>query len=569
MDVKMNDVLHLLSPRWKKFKNRGRNPERVRIRLPFIASLVGVLWVVIYAVCVRSLRYLASEEVFGSIAAIKLLSIILITFAFVLIVSNIVTTFSTFFLSEDLEIVMTGPVRPAALYASRFLETSADSSWMVLVFGLPVFAAYGTVFSSGPSFYFLSFVCLLCLLVMTTALGILVVQALVKIFPVRRLRDLFLFVGILIFVGVYLLFRMARPEDFLNPEGFASMMDYLSVMSEPSSPLLPTTWILEILRPYISGYGWGELKFNLALLVTGTILIYRLAGHYHVHAHFEGYSRAMESRGARLSRSRTVDWTARLLERHLDRPIARVVVKEFLLMARDWGRLSQLLLLIALIIVYLYNFAALPSLNTPAATMFLKNTVAFLNIALAGFVIASLGVRFLFPAISSEGRAFWILKGAPVDLRRILMVKFWFYLVPMCILALILAVVTNYLLGVDAFMFAVSTVTVLLLAVGVTSLSIGMGVFHADFKDPDPSRAFTGFGALMTMIYAGLAVAAVILLELYPLYRVVTAEFYSRPLTALDYAVMICCFSAAFAVAAFLIFVPLTRGMALIRELEI
>ncbi|MFH0825178.1 MAG: hypothetical protein V2B18_20700 [Pseudomonadota bacterium] len=565
----MNDVLHLLSPRWKKFKNRGKTPQRIRIRLPFLASLVGVLWVVIYAVCVRSLGYLASEEVFGSIAAIKLLSIVLITFAFVLIVSNIVTTFSTFFLSEDLEIVMTGPVRPAALYASRFLETSADSSWMVLVFGLPVFAAYGTVFSSGPSFYFLSFVCLLCLLVMTTALGILVVQALVKIFPVRRLRDLFLFVGILIFVGVYLLFRMARPEDFLNPEGFASMMDYLSVMSEPSSPLLPTTWILEILRPYISGYGWGELKFNLAFLVTGTILIYRLAGHYHVHAHFEGYSRTMESRGARLSRSRTVDWTARLLERHLDRPIARVVVKEFLLMARDWGRLSQLLLLIALIIVYLYNFAALPSLNTPAATMFLKNTVAFINIALAGFVIASLGVRFLFPAISSEGRAFWILKGAPIDLRRILMVKFWFYLVPMCILALILAVVTNYLLGVDAFMFAVSTVTVLLLAVGVTSLSIGMGVFHADFKDPDPSRAFTGFGALMTMIYAGLAVAAVILLELYPLYRVVTAEFYSRPLSALDYAVMICCFSGAFAVVGFLIFVPLTRGLALIRELEI
>ena len=426
----IKNVLHLLSPRWKKFGNRLKGGKSEKLRFGFISALITLLWAVIFGVFVYALRYFTAEEMFGTIAATKLLSMILMTFAFVAIISNMITTFSTFFLSEDLELIMTSPVPSSAMYTARFIETLAEASWMVLVFGFPVFLAYGVVFSAGWSFYVVSFLGFLCLLVMVTSLAILVVETLVKSFPVRRLRDLFVFVALLIFVGIYLLFRMVRPEDFLNPEGFASMMDYLSVMSESSSPLLPTTWIWETMRPYITGYGFEEFPLFLGLLVASALMAFRLAGHNHQMNHFYGYSRAFEARGARLSRSRFIELLTRVLNRFLDRATARLVIKETLLMARDWGRLSQLLLLLALILVYLYNFTRLPSLDSAEITRMLKNAVAFLNIGLAGFVLSSLGVRFLFPAISSEGRAFWILKKSPVSLRRILWVKFCFYLVP-------------------------------------------------------------------------------------------------------------------------------------------
>jgi ABC-2 type transport system permease protein len=506
---------------------------------------------------------------FGTIAATRLLSMIVMTFAFVVIISNVITTFSTFFLAEDLEIVLSSPVPARSLYTARFLETMADSSWMVLVFGLPVFLAYGNVFEAPWSFYVLTVICLICLLMLTTALAIFLVQALVKIFPLRRLRDLFVFIGILVFIGVYLLFRMIRPEEFLNPEGFASMMDYMSVMSEPASPLLPTTWILETLRPYITGYGFNQIPFYLGLLVTGSYGAYRLAGHYHEYSHGDGYSRAFESRGARLSRSKFLALYTKALHACLDRTTARLVVKETLLMARDWGRLSQVLLLAALIVVYLYNFTALPSLDNPAATRFLKNTVAFLNIGLAGFVLASLGVRFLFPAISFEGRAFWVLKGSPVPLERILWVKFFFYLAPMLFLGLFLVIMTNRLLELEMVISAICTVTVTLLTIGITSLSIGMGVVHADLRNPDPSRAFTGFGALLTMIYAGLTVAGVILLEAYPVYKIVTAQWFERTLRGEDYLAISVCLAGAGALIAFLIVRPMQMGLRRIRELEI
>jgi ABC-2 type transport system permease protein len=565
----VSDVILLLSPRWTKLRNQLKDPGASRYRPAIIGGLVIALWAVIYVVFVKALTYFTSEEMFGAIAATKLLSMILVTFAFVAVISNVITTFSTFYLSEDLELIIVSPVTPRAVFTARFIETLIDSSWMVLLFGMPVFLAYGRVFSSPWKFYVLSFGGFLCLMTMVTGLAVLIVQNLVRSFPVRRLRDLFVFVGILIFIGMYLLFRMVRPEEFLNPEGFASVMDYLSIMSESSSPFLPTTWLQEILKPYVTGYGFDEIPLFAGLLVSGAAVAFRIAGHSHEAGHWQGFSKSVESRGARLSKSRIIALQGRILDRFLDRPTVALVMKETRLMVRDWGRLSQLLLLLALIVVYLYNFSVLPSLDNPAATMMLKNAIAFLNIGLAGFVLSSLGVRFLFPAISSEGRSFWILKGSPVDLTRILWVKYFFYLAPMTLLGLFLVIMTNRLLGLGLFVSLLSTVTVMFLTVGITSLSIGMGVLYADFKEVDPNRAFSGFGGLMTMIYGGLAVAAVVLLEAFPVYRVVTSEYLHHQLGARDYVLIAACFLAALAVALFLIIHPLRQGLKQIAELRI
>lgn len=565
----MKEVLLLLSPRWKKLRNRLRGARKERLRFGFVTGLITLLWAVMFVVFVYALRYFTAEEMFGTIAATKLMSMMLVTFAFVAIISNMITTFSTYFLSEDLELIMASPASRPGLFMARFIETLGEASWMVLVFGLPVFLAYGRVFSTAWTFYVLSVVGFTCLLVVITALAIVVVQTLVKSFPVRRLRDLFVFVALLIFVGVYLLFRMVRPEDFLNPEGFASMMDYLSIMSESSSPLLPTTWIMEILRPYITGYGYENILLFLGLLVTGAAMAFRLAGHNHQAVHFSGYSKAFEARGARLSRSRTIGMMEKILARFLDQATVRLVIKETLLMARDWGRLSQLLLLLALILVYLYNFTRLPSLESPEVTLVLKNAIAFLNIGLAGFVLSSLGVRFLFPAISAEGRAFWILKKSPIALRRILWVKFSFYLVPMLVLGLFLVVMTNRLLGIEGFISVLSTVTMAFLTVGITSLSVGMGVLHADLKISDANRAFSGFGGLLTMIYSALSVASVILLQAFPVYRIVTAGYLHHVLSWKEYSIIVLCMCLSLGVALALIVCPLRAGLEKINELEL
>ena len=63
-----------------------------------------------------------------------------------------------------------------------------------------------------------------------------------------------------------------------------------------------------------------------------------------------------------------------------------------------------------MIVVYLYNFAVLPLERSPMPRYLLEIVLNFLNLGLAGFVIASIAARFVFPGVSLEGNSFWLLK---------------------------------------------------------------------------------------------------------------------------------------------------------------
>ena len=84
---------------------------------------------------------------------------------------------------------------------------------------------------------------------------------------------------------------------------------------------------------------------------------------------------------------------------------------------RDVSQWSQLLLLLALVLVYLYNFRVLDLDRNPYMSGMIKNVYAFVNLAMAGLVMSTVCARFVFPAVSAEGAAFWIIRTAPISLR--------------------------------------------------------------------------------------------------------------------------------------------------------
>src|SRR5262249_48650334 len=81
-----------------------------------------------------------------------------------------------------------------------------------------------------------------------------------------------------------------------------------------------------------------------------------------------------------------------------------MIIKEAKLFSRDATQWSQLLLLAALVVVYMINIK-----NLAIQLPMVRWVVSFINLGLAGFVLAALSVRFLFPSVSMEGRAFWIV----------------------------------------------------------------------------------------------------------------------------------------------------------------
>src|SRR5262249_29525306 len=128
-----------------------------------------------------------------------------------------------------------------------------------------------------------------------------------------------------------------------------------------------------------------------------------------------------------------------------------LLVKDAKIFLRDVSQWSQLLLLFALVLLYLYNFRVLDLQRIPYMSVFVKNLYAFVNLGMAGLVMAMLTVRFVFPAVSAEGAAFWIIRTSPVPLREFLWSKFWTGLVPVALLTEALTIAANEFLGVDPF----------------------------------------------------------------------------------------------------------------------
>jgi ABC-2 type transport system permease protein len=195
---------------------------------------------------------------------------------------------------------------------------------------------------------------------------------------------------------------------------------------------------------------------------------------------------------------------------------------------RDTSQWSQLFLLVALIIVYLYSFKLLPLERAAMPSFFLQNLISFLNLVMVGFVTSAVAVRFVFPAVSLEGEAFWIIRSAPISLREFLWAKFWSSLLPLLILSEILIVVSNLLLSVTPFMMIIGIVTVFMITFGVTALGVGLGATFPRFKYENVAQIPTGFGGIVYMIVTMFFIGSVVLLEAWPVYRIFTAQIFGR-----------------------------------------
>ena len=159
-----------------------------------------------------------------------------------------------------------------------------------------------------------------------------------------------------------------------------------------------------------------------------------------------------------------------------------LLVKDVKVFLRDVTQWSQLLLLLALVMMYLYNFRVLDLDRIPYMAGVIKNFYAFLNLGLAGFVMATVAVRFVFPAVSAEGAAFWIIRTAPISMHDFLWSKFWTGLVPVLLLSLTLTIVANEFLGVEPFLKVVTAAAIVFMSLRSSGWRPGLGARYPRFS---------------------------------------------------------------------------------------
>ena len=508
-------LLHLLKPKWLTARARTLAAEQGRGARFLLLAIVGSLfWAFIFGVVYRLLTYFRGVAEIGPLLAGKLMGLMLVSFLGILLLSSIITALSSFFLAKDLDLLVSGPVDWLHLYSAKLLETIIASSWMVALMAVPMFTAFGVAYSGGWSFAPFAVAVMVPFFVIPSALGSAVTLVLVNIFPARRTRDILSVIAVMSAAGVVLLFRLVRPEKLARPEGFRSLVDFVAVLRTPTSPMLPSEWVQKSVMGLLTAQPDWLAVYMLwataaALVVIGAVL--------HRSLYLDGFSKAQESAQRYVRGNRLTRWLMYALI-PLGTLRRELVMKELRLFFRDATQWSQLILLAVLVIAYVFNVKFLP-LTGEGITLLLRTVIPFLNLVLAGFVLASIAARFIFPGVSLEGRTFWLLRSSPMAMRDLLWAKFWVGTAPLLLLALGIVGVTNYLLQVNPFMFLVSIFTITLLTFAVSGLAIGFGTYFPQFETENAAQIPTSFGGLLFMMTSIATIGGVVLLEGPPVYE--------------------------------------------------
>jgi ABC-2 type transport system permease protein len=354
----------------------------------------------------------------------------------------------------------------------------------------------------------------------------------------------------------------------VDPDTFPTLVQYLTAMRGPVTPLLPTYWATEVLSPLLRSSG-GEAGFYLLMLwstagagiVIGEWVCSRI--------YYTGWSRSQEGKRANISRSPLADALFNLLSRPFPGKMRAIVLKDIKLFFRDTSQWSQLFLLLALIIVYLYSFKLLPLERAAMPSFYLQNLISFLNLGMVGFVTSAVAVRFVFPAVSLEGAAFWIIRSAPLTISDFLWAKFWSSLLPLLALAELLIVLSNTLLKVTPFMMGLGIVTVGMMTFGITALGVGLGAVFPRFKHENVAQIPTGFGGIVYMLVTMLFIGSVIVLEAWPVYRIFASKTFGTSISLYGWIGIALSFTAALLINLLAIYLPLSLGLKRLSQREI
>jgi len=551
---------YLLLPHLWASRNRARRRERGDFARGVMFGGVGLI---VFAALVQGSYWLTGHlldyEELGDYLLRIGLSWLFLTFLSFLAFSGIVTALSTFFLADDLRLLVASPVATRRLFHARFFRTVVQASWMVVIFVVPILIGIGWARCAGPGFYLTALATIVPFAIIPVAAGTVVTLLLVNTFPARRARDILMLMGLLFAASLVIVLRFIRPEQLLRVESLPDLTDFFATLQSPITPLLPSFWAGETLFASLAG---GADLMHAAALWTTALASVVVVGAANERWYFSGYSRSQEAPKARFTHFRALDVAARALP--LSTVRRQLLVKDLKIFLRDVSQWSQLLLLLALVLLYLYNFSVLDLQRIPYMSGYIKNVYAFVNLGMAGFVMATVAVRFVFPAVSSEGAAFWIIRTSPLPLGDFLWSKFWTGLVPVLALTEGLTVAANQFLGIDPLLKVMSALAIVLMSFALVGLATGLGARYPRFG-ADPSQAAGSYGGVAFMVQAVLFIIVIIALVGWPSSVYLMHQMRRAPFTAAQQLLMAASLVAAAGLSLFVWLASMRSG---VRALE-
>jgi ABC-2 type transport system permease protein len=481
------------------------------IRTLIVATIVAAFLYADYALFARlyvAMTRVEEETPFFALGLLRnLLSLVFLVASVILFSSSLTAAIGAFFTDLDLDVYHSAPRSKLRIALSRWLKTLVQASAVVFLFLIPLVVSFARHYEKPLLFQMVVLLNLALLLTIPVSLASLIILLLVRWFPVQRVHQIVASLAIVVLSLIVVAFRMSRPERFFQDIGSGDVSEVLRSIELPAMSIYPSTSIAVLMTTEGAPMLAPRIAIMAVLLFVVFVLVARAS-------YFTAFVRARESMAPMaIGAAQTTRLFDRLLTR-ADPPLRALLAKEVRTITRDVAQWSQLFLMAALLFMYLYNVRMLPLGGDARATL-----VAYANLGMAGFVISAICLRFAYPSVSAEGKAFWMLQTAPVSYRQFLRVKVFVYAAPLTLLSLLLTAFANILLDANAVVWAFTMFGASLLAVTLVSLGVGLGALSPQFHIENPLQVGLSLGGFAYMAIAMAYVGAMMMLMARPVMR--------------------------------------------------
>ena len=150
-------------------------------------------------------------------------------------------------------------------------------------------------------------------------------------------------------------------------------------------------------------------------------------------------------------------------------------------------------------------------------------------------------------------------------MRDVLWAKFWVGTLPLLVLAVGIIAITNTLMRVEPFMFAISVFTITFMTLALSALAVCFGAVYPRFETENAAQIPTSFGGLLYMMAAVALIAGVIMFEARPVYAYLRASTFGETVASDD---LVIGFALAGALCLLAIFVPLAIARRRLESIE-
>ncbi len=434
---------------------------------------------------------------------------------FLFLLTNFGVLLQVLYLSNDMDFLLAAPMPMRAVFVAKLLQGLLPNFLLISLFALPVMFGLGIRQNFNILYYPLVVVILATVSLLGAGISSLLVMAIVRFVPARRVAEILGFFGAVV---TLLLSQSGQIMSRLDPNRgqIASAFSRLSGLDQPWSPLSwagrglvalgESNWLtagvlLLLFAVLAGGLFWGALRVAEKLYYTGWARM-----------QVSPHKKKARRPAARPAEAQAVSGAGVVFAR-IPTPVQAVIMKDWRLLRRDLRFLSQLVVPVILSVVYaittLGAFDRAPQNSGQFITDLISRSNVYLGLGISMFFGWTFILNLTINAFSREGKSFWMLKTSPLSAGRLMAAKFIGSYLPGVVFQWLMFGLMLAMrwpgIEVGVYIFAMT----LFYIAGLTGINLSFGAYGArlDWEDPrQMNRGSTGcISSIIGLVYVGVA----------------------------------------------------------------